>query len=302
MKKTNTKLRQYVHEQLQQEHMVQIMAETRRNGARGWIPRDQLHADEAVREERIKGMLPSVDQLLVVALNPDTGGFGVFEVVKPEPEFDFENGGTKAADPQQSAQQAAALHAERVHQAGVTTEKTIKGICNGGIKHYEDLAANIPAGVQMDTVLAMLSQARKPVMYMETLKGRVVTGGAELMKKSLACRTTYQVLADIREINDDGTPNGTLSFKIHSVEPANSTRPDIFLSKRCIGAALQTGSDAKALVLLHFAKVHGTQVRLELQLEYQIAERHWDIKVVEILEEKELLAKDRPIQAVLSEW
>src|SRR5690349_2326644 len=113
MAKTNVKLRQYVHEQLQQEHMVQIMAETRRNGARGWIPRDQLHADEAVREERIKSMLPSVDQLLVVALNPDNGGFGVFEVVKPEPELDFENGGTERADPLQSTRQAASLHSKR---------------------------------------------------------------------------------------------------------------------------------------------------------------------------------------------
>lgn len=278
------------------------MFETRRNGARGWIPRDQLHADEALREERIKSMLPTGDQLMVVALNPDTGGFGVFEVIKPEQELDFENGGAEAANPMQSAHQTAALHAEHIQKAGVTAEKAIKGICSGSIKHFEDLVANVPANVRMEAVLSMLSQARKPLMDLETLEGRVTTGGIELPRKSLACKTTFQALADIREIDDDGSPNGTLSFKIQSIGPTKSAPPEILQTKKRIGAALQTGSDSKSLALLHFAKVHGCLVKLELQMVYQIAERHWDIKVVDILDEKELLAKDRPAQAVFSDW
>lgn len=35
---------------------------------------------------------------------------------------------------------------------------------------------------------------------------------------------------------------------------------------------------------------------------YQMAERNWDIKVVAILEEDELLAKDRPAQTVFNDW
>lgn len=300
--KSNARLRQHVHAQLQEERMVQIMAETRRNGTRGWIPRHQLHADEILREERIKSMLPSVDQLMVVALNPDTGGFGVFEVIKPEPELDFENGGTEAANPLQSAQRAAALHAEHIQLAGVAAEKTIKGIRAGTIKHYEDLVTQVPVNVRMETVLSMLSQAGKPLIDLETLKGRVATGGVELPRKSLGCQSTFQILADIREIDDDGSPNGTLSFKIQSNVLAKAALPDILQSKKRIGAALQTGSDFKSLALLHFAKVHSCLVKLELQMVYLIAERRWDIKVVEILDEKELLAKDRPAQAVFSDW
>lgn len=295
-------LRKYIREKLEQEQMIQIMAETRRDGSRGWITREQLHADEAIREDRIRSTLPNVDELLVVALNPDTGLYGVFEVIKPEPEFDFENGGTEAADPLQSAQQASIVHAERVYRAGTSAESAIKDICNGTIKHYEDLSAETPSDVHFDTVLSMLAQARKPAMELDTLKGRIKLGGVEHMKKSLPCRTTYRVLADIREIDDDGKPNGTLSFKLQGVESTASSLPDILNTKRRIGAALQTGSDAKALALLHFAKFHQTMVKLELQMEYQIAERLWDIKVVEILEEQELLAKDRPAQAVFSDW
>ena len=56
------------------------------------------------------------------------------------------------------------------------------------------------------------------------------------------------------------------------------------------------------LSLLHFAKVHGALVYLELQMAYQIAERSWDIKVVAIMEEDKLLAKDRPAQTIFKDW
>lgn len=295
-------LRQHLKQMLEQEQMSQVLVETRRNGACGWIRREQLHADEIVREQRIRSVLPHVDEFLVTALNPDTGKFGVFEVVKPEPELDFENGGTKAADPLQSAQAASALHADRIYKAGRTAERVIADLGSAKIKHYEDLSSSIPSDVDFAMVLSMLSQARKPSMEMDTLKGRVTLGGHEQLKKVLPCRTTYRVLADVRAIDDDGKPNGTLSFKIHQADFTSSPLPDILNSKRRINAALQTGADSKALGLIHFSKLHQALIKLELELEYQIADRDWVINVVGILDEEELLAKDRPAQAVFSEW
>ena len=78
--------------------------------------------------------------------------------------------------------------------------------------------------------------------------------------------------------------------------------PVVLKSKGRVGALLQTGSDAKTLALLHFAKLHQSMVTLELQMDYQFADRNWDVKVLGIQDEKELLAKDRPAQAVFADW
>lgn len=299
--KFNGKRRQFLQDQLNKGQMHQIMEETRRNGGQGWILRDQLHADEIVREERIKSMLLT-DPHLLVALQPDTGAFGVFSVAKEEAELDFDNDGSEPASPLQSAKESALLHAKNAQLVGSTAQKAIKGICDGRIKNYEDLANCIPSEVSTDAVLALLSQAPRQAIDLETLSGRITLGGTQLTRKSLDRRSTTQVLVDVRAIDDDGPPNGTVSFKFEPAQAGYADLPEFFRSKRRVSAALKTGSDAKALVLLHFAKVHGSLVKLELQMAYQIVERHWDINIVTILDEKELLAKDRPAQTVFSDW
>lgn len=293
----------YTQEKLAQGQMVQIIAESRRIGDSVWVTRDQLHADETMREFMIEKTLPTSDNLLIVALNPATGLFGVFELAKPNPELDFDAGGYQAADPLVAAKEAADIIAERVHRTGIFTETAIRDMSSGTIKHFEDLSAKTPADIDLKTVLAMLAQARKPAIALDiSSQGQISIGGVENMKKALPCRTTYKVRADVREIDEDGKPNGTLSFKIQEVKSAGADIPDILNKNSRVGASLKTGADAKALALLHFAKVHEAMVNLELQLEYQFAERRWDVKVVEILDEQELLAKDRRAQMVFSGW
>lgn len=293
----------YVHDQLSDGKMVQIIAESRRCGDIGWIALEQLHADERVREVRIKSTLPRSDKLLVTALNPVTGLFGVFELVKPDQELDFNSDSHGPADPMIAAREAGDTHAQRVHRAGTLMSAAITDICAGRIKHYEELAAAVPPDVNLDAALAILSQARRPAVDLDIVSnGQISLGGNEGMKKTLPCRSTYQVRADVREIDDDGKPNGTLSFKIQGVQSTVGELPDILKGKRRINASLKTGSDARALGLLHFAKVHEATVDLELQMEYQIAERSWVVQVVAILKEHELLAKDRRAQMVFSDW
>ena len=283
--------------------MVQLMAETRRTGDSVWVTRSQLHADETMREFMIEKALPPSDSLLIVALNPATGLFGVFELVKPIPELDFHAGGYQAADPLKAAKEAADIVAERVHRTGIFAGTAIKDICSGTIKHFEDLSAKTPSDVDVRTVLSILAQARKPSISLDIAsQGQIAIGGVENMKKALPCRTTYKVRADVREIDEDGKPNGTLSFKIQELKCAATDIPDILKKNSRVPASLKTGADAKALALLHFAKVHEAMVNLELQLEYQFAERRWDVKVVEILDEQELLTKDRRAQMVFNGW
>ena len=293
----------YAEEKLAQGQMVQLMAETRRTGDSVWVTRSQLHADEQMRESMIKISLATSDKLLIVALNPATGLFGVFELAKPSPELDFDAGGYQAADPLVAAKETADIIAQRVHRTGIFAATAIKDICSGTIKHFEDLSSKTPPDVDVTTVLSMLAQARKPSLSLDIAsQGQIAIGGVENMKRALPCRTTYKVLADVREIDEDGKPNGTLSFKIQEVKSAGADIPDILNKNSRVGASLKTGADAKALALLHFARVHEATVNLELQLEYQFAERRWDVKVVEILDEQELLAKDRRAQMVFSGW
>lgn len=300
MKKQN--LQKYIRDMLTQGQMVQVAAETRRNGGPAWTRREQQHAEEVIREQRMKSTHDQRDQLLVTAINPETGKFGLFEIVKPQPSLAFEAGGTHEADPLSEANELARIHAEKQYRAGRAAEGIVAGIGRSAIKYYEDLAKNITDGAPLETVLSMVAQAGAPLLEIETLSGRYTLGGAENLRKTLPCRDTYLVDADIREIDDDGRPNGTILFKIKSVQSSAVELPTVLKSKSRIRAALQTASNAKTLALLHFAKFHQTHVQLELQMEYQIADQDWNICVIQLVDEKGLLLKDRPAQLVLSEF
>ncbi|MGH8716506.1 MAG: hypothetical protein ACREUI_07250 [Burkholderiales bacterium] len=298
-------LRKYINEKLEKGEAVQIVSELREISSR-WVIREEQHAAESMREERIRSGLGKSDELLQVAMNPATGLFGAFLIPKPEGELDFENGGTQAADPIRIAKRGGAILAERLYRAAGTAKKAVSGLHSGKVQSYDDLMANIrsnlPENVHPDTVMAILAQAHKPSVTLDTLKGQVTLGGVEQMKKSIGCAATYSVVADIRAIDDDGKPNGRVQFKVHSVLSSTAEVPVVLKSKGRVGALLQTGSDAKTLALLYFAKLHQSMVTLELQMDYQFADRNWDVKVLGIQDEKELLAKDRPAQAVFFDW
>ena len=298
----NFNQQKYVRQMLQEERAVQLISETRQNGGPGWVPREQLHADEVARESRIRETLGKTEDLLVVGLNPATGKFGVFAVAMPEPLLDFENGSDKAADPLDVANEIGPIHAGRIIMAHDVAAKVIDQIISGKVKHFEELSSMISPDAHRGTVMSILSQARKPPMNLDTLKGHLSLGGVEHMKRSLPCLETYRVIADVREIDDDGKPNGSLLFKIHEVLQTSANSPPILRRRSRISATLQTGADSKSLGLLHFAKLHRLMVTLELQMEYQIAERSWDVKVVEIVNEKELLSNDKPAQSVFNDW
>ncbi|MEO8387683.1 hypothetical protein [Polaromonas sp.] len=300
MKKPN--LPQYIRSMLAQGQMVQVAAETRRNDGPTWTLREQQHAEEVIRELRMKSTHDQKDQLLITAINPDNGKIGLFEIVKPQPSLAFEAGGTHEADPLSVAGELARIHAEKQYRAGRAAEDIVASIGKSTIKYYEDLAGGIKNGASLETVMSMVAQAGSPPLEIETLSGRYTLGGTENLRKTLPCRDTYRVDADIREIDDDGRPNGTILFKIKSAQSSATELPPVLRSKSRIRASLQTAANAKTLALLHFAKFHQVYVQLELQMEYQIADRGWNICVIQLIDESGLLAKDRPAQLVLSEF
>lgn len=295
-------LQKYIRDMLAQGHMVQVAAETRRNGGPAWTLREQQHAEEVIREQRFKDTHDQKDPYLVTAINPGNGKFGLFEIVKPQPSLAFEAGGAGEADPLSVANEVARIHAEKQYRAGRAAEGIVAGIGKSTIKYYEDLAKGNTSGAPLETVMSMVAQASAPPLEIETLSGRYTLGGAENLRKTLPCRDTYLVDADIREIDDDGRPNGSILFKIKSVQSSGVELPAVLKSKSRIRAALQTASNAKTLALLHFSKFHQTHVQLELQMEYQIVDQRWNICVIQLVDEKALLSKDRPVQLVLSEF
>ncbi|MEP6791777.1 MAG: hypothetical protein ABI907_10420, partial [Ramlibacter sp.] len=217
------------------------------------------------------------------------------------PELDFDLGGTSPADPIRTAQQLGEAHLACTRRAVSCASDVIAKIQAGEVKYYEDMAVMVPPEVDFDVVKSVLAQARSPSMLLETVKGSIRLGGVEDMKKSLPCRKTYTVMADIRAIDDDGKPNGSLSFKVDAGNSIEASGPSILHSFKRIQAVLETTADAKSLALLHYAKFCQFIVRLELRMDYLIAERRWDIKVVKICNDKEILAGDRTPQQVVRE-
>lgn len=300
-----SELRKYINEKLENGQAVQFASELREISSR-WVIREEQHAAELMREERIRSGLGKSDELLQIAINPATGHFGAFLIPKPESELDLDEGGNQAAKPKDLAKRGSTILADRLYRAAATAKKAVSGLHSGKVQTYDDLLVNIrsnlPENVHQDTVMAILSQAHKPLVTLDTLKGQVTLGGVEQMKKSIGCADTYCVVADVRAIDDDGKPNGSVQFKVHAILESPAEAPAALKSKGRVGAFLKTGSDARTLALLHFAKLHQSTVTLELQMDYQFADRNWEVKVLGIQNEKELLAKDRPAQAVFSDW
>jgi hypothetical protein len=283
-----SELRKYINEALQNGQAVQIVSELREIKS-SWVIRDEQHAAELMREERIRSGLGKSDELVQIAINPATGLFGAFLIPKQESELDLEAGGNLAAKPLEIAKRGSTILAERFYRAAATAKKAVSGLHSGKVQTYEDLVANIrsnlPANVHQDTVMTILSQAHKPIATLDTLKGQVTLGGVEQMKKSIGCADTYCVVADIRAIDDDGKPNGIVQFKIHSILASSAEAPAALKSKSRVRAFLKTGSDARTLALLYFAKLHQSTVNLELQMDYQFADRNWEVKVLGIQNE-----------------
>lgn len=299
MKKAD--VRDHVLEKFAKNEVSQILQEGRLPPQGGhWIPRELVHLDEVTREHRIKSVLPPGDPLLVVAIHPSTGLFGAFEVPKPQPELDLQSGGSKAADEIAVAAEAGALHLERTHRAARCANDILEGITSGKIKHYEQLAGQVPPDVSFDTVQAILWQARKQPMLLESKRGVIKLGGWTLSKDGLPCSKTYVVKVDVRAIDDDGRPNGTVSFKVDQRTPCAPDAPGVLRNGERIQAALATSSDARSLALLHYAKFCQQQVELELRMDY-LYDRRWDIKAIRIANEKEIIAGERSAQEVVRE-
>jgi len=287
----NADQREFVNEQLRTRQFVEVLHESRVQSEIGqWRLRDQLHADEVAREQRILDALPKSDKLLVVALDAASGGYSALELLNPIPALDFQGGTHGPADPKIVAEQLAAENARQTHLAHNWANSAIELIALGQIKHFDDLRASAPSNMNFDTGKALLAQASKPRIELRSRQGVVQLGGRELEVRKLQHRAAHRVLVDVRGIDDDGKPNGSIQFKVDLQRLVDPNAPNELRSSEKLKASLETASDARSLAVLHYAKFCQAPVELELALTYLIAERRTELTITRIVNESAILS------------
>lgn len=299
----NAEQRAFINEQLRVGQFVEFFHEHGTQAAAGgmWRLRDQLHADEAAREQRILEALPKTDNRLVVALDASTRRFSALQLLDPLPALDFHGGTTGAADPKIAAEHSAAENARRTHLANNWVNRAIEEITVGKIKHFEDLQSATPKDVNFDAAKAMLAQAGKPRIELRSRQGVVQLGGHDLEVKKLPYRTTHRVRVDVREIDEDGKPNGTVQFKVDLKQLTDLRAPDVLRTSDKLKASLETAADARSLAVLHFAKFCQAPVELELALSYLLAERRTELTITQIVNQAEILSSTRTPSELINE-
>ena len=295
-------LKQYVREKLRHGGYVQILTESRRNVFSGLVEREELHSMEVLREERLRALTPTRDKLLCMAIEPDTGLLGAFEIQSPNGDLDFSDNASGTADADSVTQEIAALHASNVLHASQISEEIVESIKSGKIKDYESMLGLIPSQLESKLVLPHVEQAMKPMLRYETLAGSFATGGHSDLRAFLPSRKTHLVQAEIISIDKHKGGTGAVRFKVVDVIDKSETIPDTLLPSAEIEALIATASIFRTIRLLHLASFFDFCPRLELQLEYSLSSGRWTIRIVAFHDEESLIHSSKSVQEVFSDW
>lgn len=288
------KLHQHIQRMLSVKQYAIIAEECRASTSDGLMPLAQLHAVEAQRESRLLDLAPSTDGHVLVAISPTVGTFGIYQVPPQEPELDLVQGGTQPASPLQCAQSSAEIHAEHLHRLLECADSVHNNIRSGSIKHFEDLARSIPSSLNAPQVLEQLRKAHLPMIQLESKRGALQLGGKPaLARKFLPCRQTYTVRAEIRAIDDDAKPNGTIHFKNVQSSVSDPSAPPVLNSRHRQSATLATGMESRTISILNYARFCHLQVELELRIDYDLVRGGYNIHVVRVLNEEVIMAETR---------
>jgi hypothetical protein len=281
----NSELRKIIEEKLRTGQYCEALIEERVDPP-GWRLRSQVHADEAVRESRIRSLLPASDKQLVVALNPSTGVIGALEIFGEAPTIDFDKGGTSPAPAGTVATQLAEIHTRRVHAAHAWSSDAIDAIADGRIKFYEDLVKTIPPDVDTQIAQALVADASQPEsISLRSKFGRITSGGKTLSITKLPSRKTYRIWVDVRGADKDARPNGTVTVKIDPTRITDTDTPPALRSSDRLKVALQTRDDSRSISVLLLAGSCNAQAELEVRLDYLLADGRTEIVVSKILNE-----------------
>lgn len=301
MKTNNPLLEKHVTECMSTGNVKIIASELRRGHCTGWIAVEDQHADELARMTRIVTTLLRGKDLLRVAIDPDNSIIAALLIPSPNFEIDF-NEHAPDSDGEKSFAEKDKLISQKLHANLVTAQGIAEKLVGGGIKTLEDLFDEIDDSADEATVMAILSSARCNAIDLETQAGRVRLGGVGDFQDQLPSRETMVVKASVRSIDDDARGIGAAGIMVTEVVKSSGTLlQTLFAGKKC-KAHLRTSNNSRSLRMLDFARFHGAEPVLELQLCYLVRARKFEIEVVSIENEGELVKLDKPVQSRLADF
>lgn len=297
----------YIRTRLDDGGYTTLLSEMRREGPTGLVTLAEIHANEKLRELRIRKSLIGNDQNLVVAINTASWTLGAFQINAPEQELTYEpnppnveDGNAQPSDEgnHPHVQDVADFQIEMTTKAVEVSKSIIDGIRDETIQSYEDIIAKI-ADKNLETLaLGILGQSKKPIMELETPQGRLVIGGHFDLTDAISSKILKTATCDVRGVNDDENECGSISFRVAEVLNDTEITPFQIFKDQQLTARFFTVNDERSKRLLHYAKYIGQFVLLKLQFEYIITTGRWNCLCVSIENEADLVAMERVPQRV----
>ena len=293
---------EYLRDQLKHRNYAVIASETRRNGVEGLIPRADLHSSEIAREQKLLSLMSRTDKFCCVAIDPDTGLFGVFQVFKPNGELRFEDEETGAAPTSAESSAIAGQRASQLLIAGKAAGAIAQKILSSEIKDYESLIAHIPSDVDPDLALQYLKHSKGRPMEIETTEGTFSIGGLEKLEDSLPCKQTYNLLVDVKGMERSKKHDATISFSPVDDQPVGCALPPRFKNHVSITSEIATSNKRASFKFIHFACAQEQYVKLKLQMDYAVSTGRWTIRVIDILDSADVIANAKSPQMMFKDW
>lgn len=279
-----------------------IAVEARGNGMGGLVFRQELHASDVLREDRIQALQGGPQHYVVAAINPQSGTFGLYQVFKREGELDFEQENPDFPDPNAGTRESARLKAECLVKTNKVSEKIARQLSQKEIVDFEALLAAIPNGVEAVDVLAQLKNANGRRLTYDTPAGSISTGGFDQLPTSIPCSQEYVVVSEILKTDKNKSGNGCVTVKIIEAPKSSIAIPTILTKGVELQAEMATANKRNSLRLFHFAAYQEKHIHLSLQLDYVFSKKWWDVKVTDILHKTKMLENAAPIQEVFANW
>lgn len=293
---------EYLRDQLKHRNYAVIASEARRNGVEGLIPRADLHSSEIAREQKLLSLISRTDKFCCVAIDPDTGLFGVLQVFRPDGELRFDDDEIGAAPTSSESSAVARERARKLLVAGKAAGSIAQKILSSEIKDYESLIAHLPSDVDSDLALQCLKHSKGRPMEIETTEGTFAIGGFDKLVDTLPCKETYTLLVDVQGMERSKKHDSTISFAPVDDQPVGCALPLRFKNHVSITSEIATSNKRASFKFIHFACAQEQYVKLKLQMDYAISTGRWTIKVVDILDSADVIANAQSPQMMFKDW
>lgn len=291
---------EYLRTQLKHRNFEVIAVETRRNGLEGLTPREVLHGAEIAREQRFLSLTSKTGKLCCIAIDPDTGLFGAYQIFQPNRELEFEDKANESGTT--SAAAIANSHSCKLRDAGTTANALAEGIIAAEIRDYESMLDSIPEDVDPELTLQHLRHAKGRLMKIETRDGSFTSGGFDQLKDTLPCRQHYTIVAEVSRTEKGIKHDPCITFLPSMDQPDGCMLPAMFKNQVSIQADIATSDKRAAFKFVHFALFQESNLKLELELEYAISSGRWAVKIVNILDSQDVINNAKSAQLVFKDF